>query len=66
MYYPKHIHGPAFQLSKSPSAELYSEHSVSVPAPLKANELHQRLFGEPCLLHYSQGEEAPYANGSMR
>ena len=40
MYCPKHIPGPAFQLSKSRSAELYSEHSVSVPAPLNANELH--------------------------
>ena len=40
MYCPKHICGPAFQLSKSRSAELYSEHSVSVPAPLNANELH--------------------------
>ena len=38
MYYPKHIRGPAFQLSESRSAELYSEHSVSVPAPLNANE----------------------------
>ena len=39
LYYPKHIRGPAFQLSKSRFAELYSEHFVSVPAPLNANEL---------------------------
>ena len=39
MYCPKHICGPAFQLSKSRSAELYSEHYVSVPAPLNANDL---------------------------
>ena len=30
---------PEFQLSKSRSTELYSEHSVSVPLPLNANEL---------------------------
>ena len=39
MYCPKHIRGPEFQLSKSRSAELYSEQSVSVPAPLNTNEL---------------------------
>ena len=39
MYCPKHICGPEFQLSKSRFAELYSERSVSVPAPLNANEL---------------------------
>ena len=37
MHCPKHIHGPELQLSKSCSAELCSEHSVSVPAPLNAN-----------------------------
>ena len=39
MHYPKPIHGPESQLSKSRSTELYSEQSVSVPAPLNANEL---------------------------
>ena len=39
MHCPKLIHGPEFQLSKSCSTELYSEQSVSVPAPLNANEL---------------------------
>ena len=39
MYYPKHIRGPELQLSKSCSAALYSQHSVSVPAPLNVNEL---------------------------
>ena len=40
MQCPKPIRGPEFQLSKSRSTELYSEQSVSVPAPLNANELH--------------------------
>ena len=39
MHYPKPMHGPESQLSKSRSTELYSEQSVSVPAPLNANEL---------------------------
>ena len=39
MQYPMPMHGPEFQLSKSRSTELYSEQSVSVPAPLNANEL---------------------------
>ena len=38
MHCPKHIHGPEFQLSKSRSSELYWEQTVSVPAPLNANE----------------------------
>ena len=38
MHCPKPICGPEFQLSKSRSTELYSEQSVSVPAPLNANE----------------------------
>ena len=40
MHCPKPISGPEFQLSKNRSTELYSEQSVSVPAPLNANELH--------------------------
>ena len=39
MYCPKPMSGPEFQLSESLSTELYSEQSVSVPAPLNANEL---------------------------
>ena len=39
MHCPKPIPGPEFQLSKSRSTELYSEQSVSVPAPLNANKL---------------------------
>ena len=39
MHCPKFICGPELQLSKSRSTELYSEQSVSVPAPLNANEL---------------------------
>ena len=39
MLCPKPICGSEFQLSKSRSTELYSEQSVSVPAPLNANEL---------------------------
>ena len=40
MHWPKPIHGPEFQLSKSCSTELSWQQSVSVPAPLNANELH--------------------------
>ena len=40
MHWPKPIRGPEFKLSKSCSTELYSEQSVSVPAPLNTNELH--------------------------
>ena len=51
MHCPKPICGPEFQLSKSRSTELYSEQSVSVPAPLNANELRlSRPTCEPCLL----------------
>ena len=39
MHWPKPICGPELQLSKSRSTELYSDQSVSVPAPLNANEL---------------------------
>ena len=39
MHCPKPIRGPEFLLSKSRSTELYSEQSVSAPAPLNANEL---------------------------
>ena len=39
MSYPKPIHGPEFQLSRSCSTELYSDQAVSEPAPLNANEL---------------------------
>ena len=49
MHCPKLIRGPELQLSKSCSTELYSEQSVSVPAPLNANELH--LSMPTCLLH---------------
>ena len=67
MYCPKHIHGPELQLCKSRSTELYSEHSVSVPAPLNANELRLSTPTWGTLpATDSQGEEAPYANGSMR
>ena len=39
MHCPKPMRGPEFQLSRSGSADLHSEQSVSVPAPLNANEL---------------------------
>ena len=59
---PKHIRGPIFQLSKSRSAELCSQHSVSVPAPLNANELRLSTPTWGALpASHSQGEEAPYA-----
>ena len=62
MHCPKPIRGPEFQLSKSRSTELYSEQSVSVPAPLNANELRlstptwralpaTSLSGRGCPLH---------------
>ena len=67
MYYRKHIPGPAFQLSKNHSAELYSEHSVSVPAPSNANELHLSTPTWEALPSTSlSGRGSPYANGSMR
>ena len=57
MHCPKPIRGPEFQLSKSRSTELYSEQSVSVPAPLNANEL--RLSMPTCLLHAPLRERMP-------
>ena len=55
---------PEFQLSKSPSSELYWEQAVSVPAPLNANELHLSTPALPAT-HPSQGEDATYASSSM-
>ena len=67
MYCPKHIRGPAFQLSKSRSAELCSQHSVSVPAPLNANELRLSAptWGALPAMSFS-GRGGPLCNGSMR
>ena len=67
MHCPKPIRGPEFQLSKSRSTELYSEQSVSVPAPLNANELHLstptwRALPATCPF---QGKDAACASGSI-
>ena len=65
MHYPKPMHGPEFQLSKSHSTDLYSEQFVSVPAPLNANELClSTLLGEPA--SHSQGEDSPCVSSSIR
>ena len=63
---PEHIRGPELQLSKSRSAELFSQHSVSVPAHLNVYEfrLSTPTWGTLPATSLS-GEEAPYANGSM-
>ena len=67
MHCPKPIRGPEFQLSKSRSTELYSEQSVSVPAPLNANELRLLTPTWRALpASHSQGEDAPCVSSSMR
>ena len=71
------MHGPEFQLSESGATELYSEQSVTVPAPLNVKCLGRAssslqvgvdrcLLGEPFLLHHSQGEDSPCFSSSMR
>ena len=63
MHCPKPIRGPEFQLSKSRSSELYCEQTVSVPAPLNANEFRLSMPALPFTCP-SQGEDAAYAMGS--
>ena len=61
------MRGPEFQLSKSRSTELYSEQSVSVPAPLNANELRLSTPTWRALpASHCQGGEAPFVSSSMR
>ena len=64
MHWPKPIHGPEFQLSKSRSTELYWQQAVSVPAPLNANELRLSTPASPAT-RPSQEDDASYASGSM-
>ena len=64
MHFPKPIHGPEFQLSKSCSSELYWKQAVPVPEPLNANELRLSTPALPATCP-SQGEDAAYASGSM-
>ena len=66
MHCPKPMRGPDFQLSKSRSTEFYSDQSVSVPAPLNANELRLSTPTWRALpASHFLGEYSPCVSGSM-